>query len=320
MEKPKIALYWCSSCGGCDASVIDIAEGILEIASNIDIVFWPIAMDFKYDDIEKMRDGEIYLSLINGSIQMDEHARIARLLRQKSRFIAAHGSCAHLGGIFGLANLYDTADILKHIYIKGISVKNQDSIQPNLIAGEDEQQLILPAFLDSVKPLNNMIGVDYYIPGCPPTPELVKSGILRIISEDIPPHGTVLTEKKALCDTCARKDSQPDKIHIDEFKRLFEFQWDESLCFLAQGLICLGPATRGGCLSRCINANMPCRGCFGPTDNTADYGAKTLSFLASLVQSRDKDEMEKIADSIPDIAGLLYRYCLPSSLLKDIIK
>lgn len=69
-------------------------------------------------------------------------------------------------------------------------------------------------------------------------------------------------------------------------------------------------------MARCISANMPCRGCFGPTDRVRDQGAKSLSFLASIIDSKDEKELEKIADSIPDLAGLLYRYSLASSMLK----
>ncbi|MBS4060438.1 MAG: oxidoreductase, partial [Bacteroidetes bacterium] len=215
MKKPKIALYWCSSCGGCEESVIDIAEVLLDIADGVEIVFWPIALDFKYDDIEKMPDGEIYLSVINGSIRMDEHERISRLLRRKSRFIAAHGSCAHIGGIFGLANLYDTPDIFKRIYLDCSSVNNPDEILPGADRAAYGEKYDLPKFLDAVKPLNDIVSVDYYLPGCPPTPEIIKNGIMAIFANERPPNGTVLSEKKALCDSCPRRDSKPEKINVE---------------------------------------------------------------------------------------------------------
>jgi F420-non-reducing hydrogenase small subunit len=105
-------------------------------------------------------------------------------------------------------------------------------------------------------------------------------------------------------------------VRIKRFKRLYEKEWDPARCFLDQGLICLGPATRGGCEERCIKANMPCRGCFGPPDNVIDQGAKILSFLASFLDSKDEKELREIADSIPDPGGLYYRYSLAASILK----
>jgi F420-non-reducing hydrogenase small subunit len=91
---------------------------------------------------------------------------------------------------------------------------------------------------------------------------------------------------------------------------------DPTVCYLAQGYICLGPATRSGCGERCINANMTCRGCFGPTPEAIDLGAKALSAIASLVDTKDGAEAARIAAMVPDPAGVLYMYALPSSLLQ----
>jgi F420-non-reducing hydrogenase small subunit len=316
MIKPKIALYWCSSCGGCEESVIDLAEDVLDIAEAVDVVFWPVAMDFKYKEIEMIPDGEIIATLINGAIRMDNQEHMAKILRRKSRLIIAHGSCAHLGGVIGLANFYEGRDVLNKAYKEVPTVENLQGILPMVEAKESGRELRLPSFHDTVKALNQIIEVDYYIPGCPPPPKLIKIAIKAILQNDLPPKGSVLAEKKALCYTCSRSDSKPDKVRIKRFKRLYEIEWDPKRCFLDQGLICLGPATRGGCGERCIKANMPCRGCFGPTDNVIDQGAKFLSSLTSLIDSRDEKELEKISDSIPDPAGLFYRYSLASSILK----
>jgi len=316
MIKPKIALYWCSSCGGCEESVIDLAEDVLDIAEAVDVVFWPVAMDFKYKDIEMTPDGEITATLINGAIRMDNQEHMAKILRKKSRLIIAHGSCAHLGGVVGLANFYEGRDVLNKAYKDVPTVENPQGILPMVETKESDRELSLPSLHNTVKALDQIIEVDYYIPGCPPPPELIRIAIEAILQNDLPPKGSVLAEKKALCNTCSRSDSKPDKVRIKRFKRLYEIEWDPKRCFLDQGLICLGPATRGGCGERCIKANMPCRGCFGPTDHVIDQGAKFLSALASLIDSRDEKELEKISDSIPDPAGLFYRYSLASSILK----
>ena len=80
--KPKIALYWCSSCGGCEESVIDLAEDLLTVTAAVDIVFWPVALDFKYKDVVAMDDGEITATLINGAIRMGEQEHMAKMLRK----------------------------------------------------------------------------------------------------------------------------------------------------------------------------------------------------------------------------------------------
>jgi coenzyme F420-reducing hydrogenase gamma subunit len=97
-DKPKIAFYWCASCGGCEESIVDLAEDILEVAQAVDIVFWPVAMDFKRKDVEAMPDGSILATMVNGSIRTSEQEEMAYLLRRKSQILIAYGSCAHTGG------------------------------------------------------------------------------------------------------------------------------------------------------------------------------------------------------------------------------
>jgi F420-non-reducing hydrogenase small subunit len=135
------------------------------------------------------------------------------------------------------------------------------------------------------------------------------------LSGNLPPKGTVLAPDVALCESCPRKDSKPEKLTIKEFKRPHEMLADPEMCLLAQGLLCMGPATRGGCEALCINGNMPCSGCFGPTSRVRDYGGKILSSIAANIDSRDEGEINKILDKIPDPIGTFYRYSLASSLL-----
>jgi F420-non-reducing hydrogenase small subunit len=120
-----------------------------------------------------------------------------------------------------------------------------------------------------------------------------------------------------LCEECDRKASKPEKLYIKDLKRPHEVLTDPEKCFLDQGVICLGPATRGGCETLCVKGNMPCTGCFGPTSRVRDYGAKALSSLASVIDINDEDEVLKFMDEkVPDPVGLFYKYSLPASILK----
>ena len=119
----------------------------------------------------------------------------------------------------------------------------------------------------------------------------------------------------ACCDDCPRKDSKPDKIELTEIKRPATHIADPELCFMAQGFICMGPATRSGCGNPCIEGNMPCRGCMGPMDDVFDQGAKFLSAFASILAPKTEAEIDKLLDQIPDPTGTFYRFSLPTSLL-----
>lgn len=308
MAKLQIAMYWLCGCGGCEESILDLGEDLIELMAQMDIVFWPIATDVKYCDLEDIPDNSIDFSLINGAVRTKDHIRMAKFFRRKSKYLIAHGSCAHMGGVPGLSNFYGQDSILRKAYCDVPSVENKES-HHNVIPKPAE-------LTDRVAALSQIVEVDYYLPGCPTPPDLIKNMLLSFLAGEFPEKGTVMGEKASLCRSCHLIDSKPDCIHLADFKRIHLVDIDPDRCFLDQGLICLGPATRGGCNSQCIKANIPCRGCFGPLDNVSDHGVKILSMVSSLIGSSDIEEIKKIVDGIPDPGGLFYRYSLASSIMK----
>ncbi len=315
MSKPKVAFYWCASCGGCEEAVVDLAEGILPVVEAVDIVFWPVALDFKRSDVEAMADGEITVGFVNGAIRTSEQEEMAELLRRKSQILIAFGSCAHLGGIPGLANFYTGESIFERVYNEVPTIINPDNTRPQEETPVDGNVLTLPAFSETVRTLDQTVDVDYYLPGCPPPVNLIVGAVTAILEGKLPPKGTVLAPDKALCDECPRKESKPEEFTIKEFKRPHQIMIDPEECLLAQGLLCMGPATRSGCESACINGNMPCTGCLGPTSRVMDHGAKALSAIASSLEADDEEVIARLMDGIVDPGGTFYRYSLPASLL-----
>jgi len=320
MAKPKVAFYWCASCGGCEEAVVDLNEDLLKVADAVEIVFWPVALDFKRKDVEALRDGEIAVSFINGAVRLEEQEEMVKLLREKSSLVVAFGSCAHMGGIPGLGNFWTRDTIFQRVYNEVPSVENPEGTVPQERTGIGIGELTLPEFYDTVKTLDQTIPVDYYLPGCPPPPDLIMNAVNAILTGKLPEKGAVLAPEKALCDTCPRAERKPEKLLIKEIKRPYEVKLDPEKCFLEQGVICLGPATRSGCGETCIRANMPCRGCMGPVKGVIDQGAKGLSMIASVLGLEGEDEMteediKKLINGLVDPAGTFYRFSLPASLL-----
>jgi F420-non-reducing hydrogenase small subunit len=315
-DKPKIGFYWCASCGGCEESVVDLAEDILFVAENVDIIFWPVAMDFKREDVEAMEDGSILVTMINGAVRTSENEEMARLIRRKSKLVIAYGACAHLGGIPSLANEFESKEILKYVYGDAPTVINNEGIMPMENFKHNSNSITLPAFRHVVRTLDQVIDVDYYLPGCPPTPKLLKQAVLALLEGKLPPKGSVLSPDEALCEECPRKDSKPDNLAFKEFRRPHMVLLDKTKCLLAQGVICMGPATRAGCEAACISGNMPCSGCFGPTSRVRDQGAKILSSICSNIEAKSEERIDRVLDQIPDPVGTFYRYGLASSLLR----
>jgi F420-non-reducing hydrogenase small subunit len=184
------------------------------------------------------------------------------------------------------------------------------------VCQDNGREPTLPVFRNVVRALDQVVDVDYYIPGCPPTPKLLKEAVLALLSGKLPPKGSVLAPDMALCEQCPRVDSKPQDLSLTEFKRPHQVIIDPDKCLLAQGLLCMGPATRGGCEARCITGNMPCTGCFGPTSRVQDHGAKILSFLASTAAGKEEKDIEKTLAGIPDPVGTFYRYGLAKCMLR----
>lgn len=314
MGKLKLALYWAAACGGCDVAVLDTHEKILEIGKLCDIVLWPIATDFKYHHVEEMADGAIDVCLFNGAVRNSENKHLAELLRRKSKVMVAFGSCAMMGGIPGLANLFGREDILNRVYKETPSTDNPDSILPQEKLAVPEGEITLPRFFKSVYSLNQVVDVDYYVPGCPPAPERIWEVIQAIVSGQLPPKGSVVgATDKTVCDECQRRKEEKK---VREFKRLAHYTPDRERCLLEQGVLCMGSVTRGGCGVRCPNSNMPCRGCYGPPPKILDQGAKFISTIGSVMEAMDAAEAERMVDQIIDPAGTFYRFGIPTSLLR----
>ena len=332
--KIKIAIYWTAASGGCDVSILDTNERVLTIAQFADIVMWPIAVDGKEKDIEALDDGAITVSLINGAIRNSENEHMAKLLRKKSVLVVAYGTCAMFGGTPSLANLVPggASEILDYVYTKTPTSANfqkdyhaDKAVVPQTKIQVPEGTLTLPVVYDTVKALDQVIDVDYYIPGCPPQQESI-SHLLKAVVDFVyngvalPPKGAEIgVTEKCLCDECPRKK---EYARITKIYEPYQVNVDPEKCLMDQGILCLGPATVGGCNAKCTKAGQPCRGCYGPTRLVQEHGASALTAIASLFPVLDDDptcdeqQIIEIMKTIKDPLGYFYAYTVGKSLIQ----
>jgi F420-non-reducing hydrogenase small subunit len=327
-NKKKLALYWSASCGGCDVSLLDIESHLLDLTQVAEIVYWPVAMDFKREDLARLPDGAVDFGLFNGAVRTSEQKEEAELFRRKCKVLVAYGSCACFGGIPGLANLSNREQVLDVAYGTTPSTENPEGLRPETEWSVNGHQLTLPAFLDTVQSLSHVVNVDLFLPGCPPPTERILDLLDRVTryaaDGEIPVPGTVIGLDKALCDVCPRNESRSGG-RLTTISRPHEIEADTSRCFLDQGILCMGIATRGGCGATCIEANMPCRGCFGPTSQMLDPGAEVISAIGSIAGDANENdvaahEMKKTVRSVRDPAGTFYRFTLPSAFLNRAVR
>jgi F420-non-reducing hydrogenase small subunit len=317
--KPKFAMYWAASCGGCEIAVLNTHEKILDVDANFEVVFWPVAMDAKYKDVEAMEDGSILLTLFNGGIRNDENEHIAKLLRRKSKILVAFGSCACEGCIPGLANLSPVGEIV-HTAFNTITTDNPHEIYPRTTFDVPEGELHIPTLSKVLLPLEQVVDVDYFMPGCPPESHQVAAVIDLVIKvikgeAELPPKGSVIgAGDSTVCDECPRARNVK---MIKAFKRIQDIApIDPALCILEQGVPCNGPATRSGCNARCPQAGAQCIGCYGPAEGVMDYGARLITTFSSVIDANTPEEIDRILNGIPDPTGQVYRFNLAGSLLK----
>ena len=318
-RRHRFAMYWASACGGCDIAVLNLHDAILDFAERFEPVFWPAVMDTKYAELEQMPDASIDVTLFSGGIRTDENEHLARLLRRKSAILVAFGSCANEGCIPGLANLASVSELLD-VSFEGPTTDNADSLRPTIELETEAGTLHLPRLQPLVRTLDQVVDVDYRVPGCPPETERIAEVIALVGAAldgtaTLPPRGSFLgAGRSTVCDECLR-DRQSKR--IGAFVRLQEVApLDPAQCLLEQGIPCNGPATRDGCGAKCPAAGAPCIGCYGPADGVEDFGARLLSAFASVVDASEVERIDSILDGLPDPVGQFYRFSLAGSVLR----
>lgn len=325
--KPKLAMYWAASCGGCEIATLNIHEHILDVDAVFDLAFFPCIADFKIADVQAYPDGYIDLCLFNGAIRTSENEEMAHLLRQKSKVLVAFGSCAYEGCIPALSNLTSREATLHTVYLDNPTIDNPQQILPQPRTAMPEGELTIPHFYHTVKSLAQVVPVDYMIPGCPPESHQIWTVLQVVVAAltqgaPLPPPGVVGAANVAVCEECSR---QKNVKLIERFYRPYEILPEAQVCLLEQGIMCVGVATRGGCGALCPQVGMGCRGCYGPVPGVEDQGAKMVTAVASVLdignlasynEAALEKRIEQVMDTIVDPAGTFYRFSMAHSILR----
>jgi len=276
----KVASEWLNSCSGCEISIVDMGERLLDVLKVAQFVHLPALMDHKYfgqlGDGKHIEIPEADVGIISGGLRNVEHVEVAEAFRKSCKVIIALGTCATHGGIPTLANSFTNQEIFDRYY------HTETTDVPAVYPSEG-----LPALLDTCMALDEKIKVDIYMPGCPPHPDHVFAALVALVegrSPELP--------DKSVCDTCpTRREGKGQVKEVRRFLHLPEYgaagePLDQMRCLLEQGYVCMGPVTQAGCggdgiLPRCVSARVPCRGCYGPVRHDGNQRLDMLNALAS---------------------------------------
>lgn len=314
-RKKSVAIFAASGCRGCEHAILNIHHQVQSLSRWVDIVFWPYLLGSGQQELDALDSVDV--CYFTGAVTTAAERRMAEQLRAKTEVMVACGACAAFGGLPGLVNL--KKDIC------------QDP--PSAPSETDtDKKPMLPKLEHRVSALEQVVAVDYLIPGCQPTQSLLWAGlqalacgprsksklsfaasrlparVAQAITAGIaPPTGTCFAGDKAVCASCSRvKEEKTFQSAI----RPYEKYEESGRCLLEQGLVCMGISTREGCGGLCTGVGQPCRGCFGKAGAVYDPGAKMVSAISSTFASENETEIEQMTTNLKDLSGTFYRYTL----------
>ena len=218
----RFAVLQLSGCAGCEVSLLNSGEWL----DRYKLVYMPLVIS-AYDV------PQVDVLLVSGGVRTDEDLYNLRRAVKRADQVVAVGTCAISGGVASLGN--------------------RDDVRELFLVQEGRHHV--PRLLPKCRPIDGVIEVDRYLPGCPPTPELFMAVLFN------PPD---FKASKTVCQECGRKklkDMRPE--HLIGFQ---QGQVLPDICLINQGYLCIGSSTRGGCRAPCTRAGHPCVGCRGPSD------------------------------------------------------
>jgi F420-non-reducing hydrogenase small subunit len=259
-----IAEEWLNSCSGCEISILNTGDALLDLLPELNFVHIPVLIDHKYygqtGEKDVMEIPEAVVGIVSGSVRNDEHKKVLEEMRKKTKILIALGSCAAYGGIPSQANMFTNEDIFEKVF--------RDC--PSTDSAPDPDHPDVPKWLDNCKALDEVVNVDITIPGCPPHPELIAEAVTALLNGET----SWSLPERSVCDTCpVIREKKSAGGPVKRCTENLEFNPEEGLdkmrCINEQGFLCLGTVTLAGCagksgVPRCVQARTPCRGCFGP--------------------------------------------------------
>lgn len=288
MTKPTLATVALGGCEGCHVSLLDAHEGLLGLLDVVDLVHSPFSGGHELP-------ARVDVIMVEGAVTNDSDRRRLMAARAAAQTLVAVGSCAVLGGIGGLRNLYPLAEVAEAAFGDAAADKSD----------------LLPKLESRVHAVTDFVSVDMEVPGCSPRTELIVGALTAAATGqawEMP--------RRNLCDECHREKKtmlhHSQQFVSDSVYALMELdEIEPNACFLEQGVLCMGAMTREGCGARCTAANVPCRGCSGPSRLEFEQGGKAVDALAAVLPAGALMFME-------DLIGTGYRFSMPVSVFPAI--
>jgi NAD-reducing hydrogenase small subunit len=158
MTKPKLATVWLDGCSGCHMSFLDLDERLIEIGERADLVYSPLV------DTKDYPDG-VDVCLVEGAVASEEDLAKIRMIRQRTRILVSFGDCAVTANVPGMRNPIGVRPLLERAYLENATLNQQ-------LPSE-----VVPRLLEKAMPVHTVVDVDVFLPGCPPSADLIYAAV-----------------------------------------------------------------------------------------------------------------------------------------------
>jgi len=172
IQKKKLATIWLGGCSGCHMSLLDIDERLLEVVKLADIVKSPVVDGKELPPVD--------IALVEGSVTSDEHYRELLHIRKQARILIAFGDCAVMTNVTGMRNYFNLGDVVRTSYVDAVSNDGQGTVPDHPL---------LMKLNDKVVPLQQVVNVDFVIPGCPPDADTIFYVLFEFLNDRQPDLG-----------------------------------------------------------------------------------------------------------------------------------
>lgn len=298
---------WLNACSGCEISILNIGDPLLDILPHLNFVHITPLIDHKLfgqlGEKTEMDVPEAVVGIMTGGVRTDEQKHELQEVRKKTKFLIALGTCACHGGVPAQANMFKNEDVFEKVF------RQSPSTDPS----PDPEDPSVPKWTPTCAALDEIVKVDISIPGCPPHPDWIVEAITALLEGKT----AWSLPERSVCDTCpVIREKKSGGGPVKRWLQNMEFNPEEGLdkmrCFNEVGFLCNGPVTLAGCagkagVPRCIQARTPCRGCFGPIRK----GAQPMVDMMGALSSVGLD-----AKSMLDRRAMLNRYIGAHGMLK----
>jgi len=171
-KKPRLATVWLGGCSGCHMSFLDLDERLLDLAARVELCASPLT---DYKDFS-----EADITLVEGAVANEEHLEQIRKVRMRTKLLVSLGDCAVSGNVTAMRNIFAVEDVLDRAYRQNAA----------LVTGIPSGNGAVPRLLARVRPVHEVVKVDYFIPGCPPSADTIHSFLMTLLDGRSPaPEG-----------------------------------------------------------------------------------------------------------------------------------